>query len=253
MIAGADRHALRPPQLQPGDAAHPRPLLRGRGTPWRSLRRSFVTGGTSPSRPTAWSFTGTGRKKRLAASTAPSPPTCSPPPSQTGPSASPTSTHHTDWDQEDKRVEHAFLTHCTRYLAEGGLLVFIVPRQTAGGVGPLPVHPLPEPALLGLPRPGNARCSTKLCCFGYRKADPIPDASAEETVNRWSGGRPRTAGRGALPLLQGKGDPGWRHPVHHPDRRSRRCGYGGQADGAVGQRGDNRLPLARKGQPHPTH
>ena len=34
-----------------------------------------------------------------------------------------------DWDQEDKRVEHAFLTHCTRYLAEGGLLVFIVPRQ----------------------------------------------------------------------------------------------------------------------------
>ena len=34
-----------------------------------------------------------------------------------------------DWDSEDKRVEHAFLTHCTRYLAESGLLVFIVPRQ----------------------------------------------------------------------------------------------------------------------------
>ena len=37
-----------------------------------------------------------------------------------------------DWDQEDKRIEHAFLIHCTRYLAEGGLLVFIVPRQRLG-------------------------------------------------------------------------------------------------------------------------
>ena len=34
-----------------------------------------------------------------------------------------------DWDAEDKRVEHSFLTHCTRYLTENGLLVFIVPRQ----------------------------------------------------------------------------------------------------------------------------
>ena len=34
-----------------------------------------------------------------------------------------------DWDSEDKRVEHAFLTQTTRYLAESGLLVFIVPRQ----------------------------------------------------------------------------------------------------------------------------
>ena len=34
-----------------------------------------------------------------------------------------------DWDAGDeKRVEHRFLTHCTRYLAEEGLLVFIVPR-----------------------------------------------------------------------------------------------------------------------------
>ncbi len=37
-----------------------------------------------------------------------------------------------DYDSEDKRTEHAFLTHCTRYLADGGLLVFIVPRQRLG-------------------------------------------------------------------------------------------------------------------------
>ena len=54
-------------------------------------------------------------------------------------------------DSEDKRTEHAFLTHCTRYLADSGLLVFIVPRQRLGGLGPLPVHPLRADALLGLP------------------------------------------------------------------------------------------------------
>ena len=32
-------------------------------------------------------------------------------------------------DPESKRTEHAFLTHSTRYLNDGGLLVFIVPRQ----------------------------------------------------------------------------------------------------------------------------
>ena len=33
-----------------------------------------------------------------------------------------------DWDSGDeRRVGHRFLTHCTRYLAEDGLLVFIVP------------------------------------------------------------------------------------------------------------------------------
>ena len=34
-----------------------------------------------------------------------------------------------DHDSEDRRTEHAFLTHTTRYLVEGGLLLFIVPRQ----------------------------------------------------------------------------------------------------------------------------
>ena len=34
-----------------------------------------------------------------------------------------------DFDQEDKRVEHAFLMHCTRYLVSGGLLMLVVPRH----------------------------------------------------------------------------------------------------------------------------
>ena len=34
-----------------------------------------------------------------------------------------------DFDQEQKRVEQAFLTHCTKHLVTNGLLVFIVPRH----------------------------------------------------------------------------------------------------------------------------
>lgn len=34
-----------------------------------------------------------------------------------------------DFEQEAKRAEHAFLTHCTPHLTTGGLLVFIVPRH----------------------------------------------------------------------------------------------------------------------------
>ena len=34
---------------------------------------------------------------------------------------------------EEKRTEHAFLRHCTRYLAELGLLVFVVPRRRLAG------------------------------------------------------------------------------------------------------------------------
>ena len=34
-----------------------------------------------------------------------------------------------DFEEEHKRMEHAFLAHCTRYLTTGGLLVFVVPKH----------------------------------------------------------------------------------------------------------------------------
>ena len=34
-----------------------------------------------------------------------------------------------DTDQEKRRAEHRFLTHCAEYLAEDGLLVYVVPRR----------------------------------------------------------------------------------------------------------------------------
>ena len=58
-----------------------------------------------------------------------------------------------DWDSADKRVEHAFLTHTTRYLADGGLLIYIVPRQRlAVSARYLSTH-YGQDAVLGLPRP----------------------------------------------------------------------------------------------------
>ena len=63
---------------------------------------------------------------------------------------------------EEKRTEHAFLRHCTRYLAEHGLLVFVVPRRRlAGSANYLASHyarlrcwAFPEPGAGGL-RPGG--------------------------------------------------------------------------------------------------
>ena len=55
-----------------------------------------------------------------------------------------------DFDSEDKRVEHAFLMHTTRYLTEGGLLIFIVPKQRPLRLRPLPLFSLPGHPVLGV-------------------------------------------------------------------------------------------------------
>ena len=94
-----------------------------------------------------------------------------------------------DWDSEDKRVEHAFLTQTTRYLAESGLLVFIVPRQRLSysarylstHYGRLQCWAFPDP---------EREVFDQVVLFGYRKTDPVPDAHAEGMVMEWSVGQP---------------------------------------------------------------
>ncbi len=94
-----------------------------------------------------------------------------------------------DYDSEDKRTEHAFLTHCTRYLAESGLLVFIVPRQRLGvsarylstHYGRLRCWAFPNP---------EREVFDQVVLMGYRKEDPVPDAAAESMVIEWSIGEP---------------------------------------------------------------
>ena len=179
--------------------------MRGPGTPWRSLPRSFAAGETSPSRPTAWSFTGTGPSLRRSGSTAPSPQTCSTSIANGAFGLAYVNPPY-DWDSEDKRVEHAFLTQCTRYLAEGGLLVFIVPRQRLEvSARYLSTHyrnlrcwAFPEP---------EREVFDQVALLGYRKADPTPDAEAEATVLRWSGGDLDRLGRVRYPFFRATATP----------------------------------------------
>ena len=94
-----------------------------------------------------------------------------------------------DYDSEDKRTEHAFLTHCTRYLAESGLLVFIVPRQRlAVSARYLSTH-YGRMRCWAFPDP-EREVFDQVVLFGYRKADPVPDAPAESMVLEWSLGEP---------------------------------------------------------------
>ena len=94
-----------------------------------------------------------------------------------------------DWDSEDKRVEHSFLTHCTRYLAESGLLVFIVPRQRLSySARYLSTH-YGRMRCWAFPVPEREMFDQVVLC-GYRKADPVPDAAAESMVMEWSLGEP---------------------------------------------------------------
>ena len=111
-----------------------------------------------------------------------------------------------DWDQEDKRVEHAFLTHCTRYLAEGGLLVFIVPR-----------HRLAVSARYLATHYGRMRCWAfpdperevfdQVVLMGYRKADPSYDAHAEEEVREWAEGEPERMDSSRYPVFSAPAAP----------------------------------------------
>ena len=94
-----------------------------------------------------------------------------------------------DYDSEDKRTEHAFLTQTTRYLADDGLLVFIVPRQRLAvsarylstHYGRIQCWAFPDP---------EREDFDQVVLFGYRKADPVPDAYAEGMVTEWSLGQP---------------------------------------------------------------
>ena len=106
------------------------------------------------------------------------------------------------------------------------------------------------------PDPGAARSSTRWRLMGYRKADPVPDATCREhgagVGGGGAGGRcapsaTPTPTRSTRPATT----PSRRHPVHHPHRRSGGGCNGGQAVGAVDQHGDNRHPLARERQPDP--
>ena len=94
-----------------------------------------------------------------------------------------------DYDSEDKRTEHAFLTQTTRYLADDGLLVFIVPRlRLAVSARYLSTH-YGRMQCWAFPDP-ERQVFDQVVLFGYRKKDPVPDAVAESRVLEWAVGEP---------------------------------------------------------------
>lgn len=108
-----------------------------------------------------------------------------------------------DWDSDDKRrVEHAFLTQCTRYVADDGLLVFVVPRRRlavsarylSSHYGRLRCWSFPEP---------EREVFDQVVLIGRRKPEPFADAHAERQVLEWSSGKPE-------PLV----------PVRYPEYRA---------------------------------
>ena len=150
-----------------------------------------------------------------------------------------------DHDSEDKRTEHAFLTQTTRYLAEGGLLVFIVPRQRlAVSARYLSTH-YGRTRCWAFPDP-EREVFDQVVLMAYRKADPVPDAHAESMVLEWAVGEPEPMRPDPVPAVHAEDHAQRRHPVHYTHRRSRRGCCRGQAVGAVGQHGDHRHALAHR-------
>ena len=111
-----------------------------------------------------------------------------------------------DHDQEERRVEHSFLTHCTRYLCEEGVLVFIVPRRRlqvsarylASHYGRLRCWAFPHP---------EVEDYDQVVLAGYRKAEPGTDAHGEMMVREWAQGSPEALSHFRLPLYQAPGLP----------------------------------------------
>ena len=92
-----------------------------------------------------------------------------------------------DFDQESKRVEHAFLLHCTRYLVDGGILVFVVPRHRlavsakylASNYNPLACRRFPDPEYDDF---------DQVMLLGRRRASSEHIPEYEERIRRWSEG-----------------------------------------------------------------
>ena len=104
-----------------------------------------------------------------------------------------------DFDAEDKRVEHAFLTHCTRYLTDGGLLLFIVPRQRLSVSARYLSSHYRDIRCWYFPGP-EREVFDQVVLMGPRKAEPSPDAYSEEQVRAWAEGEPDTLGVPSYPV-----------------------------------------------------
>ena len=82
-----------------------------------------------------------------------------------------------DHDREDKRVEHAFLTHCTRYLEPSGVLVYIIPRAQIATSARFLTTNYARVRAWAFPEPEIEQFN-QVVVMGLRKEHPRPDARA---------------------------------------------------------------------------
>ena len=90
-----------------------------------------------------------------------------------------------DHDGEEKRSEHRFLRHCTRYLAEHGVLVFIMPRRRLPVSARFLAAHYRRLACWAFPRPERAAFD-QVVLTGCRRARAQPDPAAEQQIHRWA-------------------------------------------------------------------
>ena len=96
-----------------------------------------------------------------------------------------------DHDGETKRVEHRFLVHTTRYLAESGLLIFIVPRRRLAVSARYLASHYRRIRCWAFPEP-ERQAFDQVVLIGYRRAEPHADPHAEEQIRAWAEGEPET-------------------------------------------------------------
>ena len=82
-----------------------------------------------------------------------------------------------DWDREDKRVEQAFLTQCSRYLEPDGVLVYIIPRNQLPTSARFLTTNYRRVRAWSFPEP-EVEQFDQVVVLGVRKPQPGPDARA---------------------------------------------------------------------------
>ena len=104
-----------------------------------------------------------------------------------------------DHDGETRRVEHRFLVHCTRYLDENGLLIFIVPRRRLAVSARYLASHYRMIRCWAFPEP-EREAFDQVVVIGYRKAEPHSDPHAEEQIREWADGEPETLSAHRYPI-----------------------------------------------------
>ena len=104
-----------------------------------------------------------------------------------------------DHDGETKRVEHRFLVHTTRYLAEGGLLIFIVARKRLAVSARYLASHYRRIRCWAFPEP-EREAFDQVVLIGYRKAEPHSDPHSEEQIREWADGESETLAACRYPI-----------------------------------------------------